>query len=86
MANTPANRKSPRKSAKKSTKLPITFTGKVRVVFELQDYGPMEIRADDMDIALALIKVLVSDDRCVMDVNSYNDEYAERLRALFSDG
>lgn len=91
MANTPANRKSPRKSPRKSAskssrktaETKLSFTGKVRVVFELEDYGPMEIRVDDIAVALAIINVLIGDDRCVLDVKSYDAAYATTLTQLF---
>lgn len=96
MANTSANRKAPRKSPRKSPReSPKTlkaaehlfqFTGQARLILELRGYGPMEIRIDDLDTSLALLRTILDNTGHVFDVNAYNDVYAERLRELFSDG
>lgn len=62
--------------------LKIDFTGRMVIVLELEDYGPMEIGIDDKDAVLAVVRAIIDRTDSTMTVNSYSASRARTLRRL----
>ncbi len=52
--------------------LPLEFTGKMSILIELENYGPMEYRLDDKDVCLKVLRLLMQEMGPTTSVNSYN--------------
>lgn len=52
--------------------LRIEFTGKMSILIELENYGPMEYRLDDKDVCLKVFRLLIQEMGPTTPVNSYN--------------
>lgn len=72
-----ATKTAKKKTVKKRTsKSPIfTPTGKMVVLIEMKDVdGPFELRVDDVDIVLDVMRAMIAHMGNTLDVNSYTDE------------
>jgi hypothetical protein len=66
-----------KKTVKKRTSksLPFKPTGKMVVLIEMKDVdGPFELRVDDVDIVLDVMRAMIARMGNTLDVNSYTDE------------
>lgn len=52
--------------------LPIEFTGKMSIIIELENYGPMEYRLDSKDVCVKVLRLLIQEMGPTTSVNSYN--------------
>jgi hypothetical protein len=63
-----------------SERLALKPTGAMTVVFEVQEFGPIEFRTVDFDIAMEVLRVLVLAGS--MDVKSYTARHRKTLERL----
>ena len=57
---------------KKSNNLKLDFTGKMSILIELKDYGPMQYRINDFDTVMKIMRVISDASNNTTTVDSYN--------------
>lgn len=73
-------------SMSKPSELRLDFTGRMSVVIELQDYGPMEFRVDDLEVVKRVVRVILDASAGDMDVNEQTKQQSRRLKKVLTDG
>lgn len=61
-------------------RLKLQPTGRMTVIVEMEDYGPIEVKIDDLDTVLSVMGRLIQDGP--MDVNSYTARHRKTLERL----
>lgn len=56
---------------KKSNNLKLDFTGKMSILIELKDYGPMQYRINDFDTVMKIMRVILDASNNTTTVDSY---------------
>ena len=64
--------------------LTLTFTGKMVVIVELEEFGPMEFTIDDKDTAKDIMHVILGVSG-TMEPKSYSAKEEKALRKLLKD-
>jgi hypothetical protein len=72
----------PRKKKETIESLKIDFTGQMVVIFDVEGYGPIEIRLDDKETTLAVLKTILEYSGNIHDVDSYTAAEGKRLKKL----
>lgn len=62
----------PKKKTEPIKDLKLNFTGKASVLVELEDYGPMQYRINDLDTVIKIIRVILDASNNTTTVDSYN--------------
>jgi len=57
---------------KKSNNLKLDFTGKMSILIELEEYGPMQYRINDFDTVMKIMRVISDASNNTTTVDSYN--------------
>ena len=74
------------KKANTKKSLPFRPTGKMVVLIEMEDVdGPFELRVNDVDIVLDVMRTMIDHMGNTLDVSSYTDE-EEKLLAEYVRG
>jgi hypothetical protein len=60
------------------------FTGKAIVLIEIDEYGPIEFRIDDLNTVMQISKILLDASSNTMTVNSYNKREENKMRNLLN--
>lgn len=60
----------------------LNLTGRMSVLVELADYGPIQIRVEDESTVVDVLRVLVGGDRGQMSVDSYGKRVQRRLQQV----
>ncbi len=60
----------------------LNFTGKAVVIMELEDYGPIEYRINDVDVVLNLMKLVIAEMGNTTPVSSYDGRTAKTFKKL----
>lgn len=66
---------------KKPKELSLTFTGKMVVIVELEEFGPMEFTIDDKDMAMDIMNVILGVSG-VMEPTFYSKTEEKTLKKL----
>lgn len=66
---------------KKVDDMHLTFTGKMVIIVELEEFGPMEFTIDDKDMVLDVMKVILGVSNN-FSVNSYSKRDEKTLKKL----
>lgn len=66
---------------KKTDDIHLTFTGKMVIIVELEEFGPMEFTIDDKDMTLDIMKVMLGISNNFT-VNSYSKKEEKALKKL----
>jgi len=74
----------PRKKKEPVDSLKIDFTGKMVVIFDLEGWGPMELRIDDKEVAVAVLKTILELTGNISTVNSYTTAEGKKLKKYVS--
>jgi len=64
--------------------LKLKFTGKAIVLIEIDEYGPIEFRIDDLNTVMQISKILLDASSNTMTVNSYNKREENKMRNLLN--
>jgi hypothetical protein len=72
----------PRKKKETVDSLKLDFTGQMVAIFDVEGYGPIEIRLDDKETALAVLKTILQYSGNIHDVDSYTAAEGKRLKKL----
>jgi hypothetical protein len=72
----------PRKKKETVDSLKLDFTGKMVVVIDLEGYGPMELKVDDKEVTLAVIKLILDLTGNVSTVDSYTTAEGKKLKKM----
>jgi hypothetical protein len=70
------------KKADTKEELHLRFTGKATFLVELQEYGPIEWRVDDMDTVLKMVSILLNNTDHRVPVNSYDKRTEKTFKRL----
>lgn len=62
--------------------LNLKFTGKMSILIELEEFGPMEFRVNDYDVTLAVVKLILDNTDNITSVDSYNDTEGEQFKHI----
>ena len=62
--------------------LKLDFTGKMSILIDLAEYGPMEYRVDDKELCFKIIRLLVDEMGPTTTVNSYNKRTENTFRKI----
>lgn len=65
-----------------SDSLRLNLTGRMAVIIELEDYGPIQIRVDDQETVREVIRAMLGGDRGTTSVDSYTKRTEQRLRQV----
>lgn len=60
----------------------LKFTGKMSIVIELEDYGPMQFRVNDIDVALEVARLILKHTDNKMSVDSYGKREETTLKKM----
>ena len=72
----------PRKKKETVDSLKIDFTGKMTVIFDLEGWGPMELRIDNKEVAIAVLKTILDLTGNISTVDSYTTAEGKKLKKL----
>jgi hypothetical protein len=72
----------PRKKKETVDSLKLDFTGQMVAIFDVEGYGPIEIRLDDKETTLAVLKTILEYSGNIHDVDSYTAAEGKRLKKL----
>ena len=72
----------PRKKKETVDSLKLDFTGQMVAIFDVEGYGPIEIRLDDKETALAVLKTILEYSGNISTVDSYTAAEGKRLKKL----
>lgn len=70
---------------KKKTKpeeVNLKFTGKMSILIELEGYGPLEFRVNDLDVVKRVTEVVLNATDNVTSVNSYGKREQKTMQKL----
>lgn len=70
----------PRKKKEVTPELKLTFTGKMSILIEQENHGPMEFRINDMDTVMAVVRIILDK----TDNKSTVDAYDARTQKTFT--
>jgi hypothetical protein len=62
----------------------LKFTGKATLLIELEEYGPIEFRVNDLDTVMELTKTLLKQMNSITIVDSYNKREEKKLRQMLN--
>ena len=62
----------PRKKKEKLTSFELKFTGKMSILIEQENHGPIEFRFNDMDTVMAVVRVILDKTDNKTSVNAYD--------------
>jgi hypothetical protein len=60
----------------------LTFTGKMSILVELEEHGPLQYNINDMDVVLDVLRTVLNATDNKTPVNSYNKREEKTLRKL----
>jgi hypothetical protein len=66
----------------KPNDLQLKFTGKMSVLIELEGYGPLEFRVNDLDVVKKVVDVILDVTDNITTVNSYGKREQKNMQKL----
>ena len=75
----------PKKKSEPIKDLKLNFTGKASVLIELEDYGPMQYRINDLDTVIKIIRVILDASNNTTTVDSYNTREQKTFTKILDD-
>jgi len=70
----------PRKKKEATPELVLKFTGKMSILIEQENHGPIEFRVNDMDTVMAVVRIILDK----MDGKMSVDPYDTRMQKTFT--
>jgi hypothetical protein len=70
----------PRKKKEATSELELKFTGKMSILIEQENHGPIEFRINDMDTVMAVVRVFLDK----TDNKTSVDAYDTRMQKTFT--
>jgi hypothetical protein len=65
--------------------LKLDFTGKMSLLIELDEHGPIEFRINDKDVCLKIVQVLLTEMGARTTVDSYDDETKSTFNKILNE-
>ena len=65
--------------------LKLNFTGKASVLLELEDYGPMQYRINDLDTVMKIVRIILDASDHTTDVNAYGKREQKTFTKILDD-
>ena len=75
----------PRKKQDTVPEVKLTFTGKMSILIENENYGPMEYRINDMDTVMKVLRVLLAAMGPTAAVDSYDARTQKTFTKILND-
>lgn len=61
------------------------FTGKINIIIEQSNYGPLQITANDKDFVLKVLRLFMKTCNGKSPVNSYNKREEKKLQKMMDE-
>jgi hypothetical protein len=74
----------PRKKKETVDSLKIDFTGKMVIIVDLEGWGPMELRIDDKEATLAVLKTVLDFTGNISTVKSFTSAELKKIKKYVS--
>ncbi len=75
----------PRKKKDTVPELKLTFTGKMSILIEQEDHGPMELRVNDIDVVMEVVRIILDKMDNKTNVNSYDSRVQKTFTKILND-
>jgi ribosomal protein L30/L7E len=75
----------PRKKKETVPELRLTFTGKMSILIEQENYGPLEYRINDLDTVMKVLRLLLDEAGKTTPVDSYNARTQKTFTKILND-
>lgn len=62
--------------------LKLTFTGKMTILIELEEHGPLQYNINDLDTVMDVVRILLKATNNKTSVNSYNKREEKQMQKL----
>jgi hypothetical protein len=72
----------PNKKTKPEKELNLKFTGKMSILIELEGYGPLEFRVNDLDVVKKVADVILNATDNITTVNAYGKREQKTMQKL----
>lgn len=72
----------PKKKTETPKDLNIRFTGKMSIIIEMEQYGPLEFRINDLDVVTKVAGIILDATDNTMSVNVYNTNEKKAMQKL----
>ena len=72
----------PKKNKEPMKELHLKFTGKVSMIIDLEEYGPLVYNINDIDVIHAVIRVILNSTNTSAPVTSYDLQEEKRFRKI----
>lgn len=72
----------PKKKKEPLKEFKLKFTGKMSILIELEDTGPIQFRVDDIDVALEVARLILKHTDNKMTVDAYNKREETTLKKM----
>jgi hypothetical protein len=70
------------KKKTKPTEFQLKFTGKMSILIELEGYGPLEFRVNDLDVVKKVTDIILKATDNITTVNSYGKREQKTMQKL----
>lgn len=70
---------------KKSSSFKVELTGKMTLLIEQEEYGPLQISVNDKDTVIEVLRTLLEIDGSIMDVDSYDKKTQKKFEKLLGE-
>jgi hypothetical protein len=75
----------PRKKKETTPELVLKFTGKMSILIEQENHGPMEWRVNDMDIVMAVVRIILDKTDNKSTVDAYDARTQKTFKKILDD-
>lgn len=72
----------PRKKKEPMKDFKLKFTGKMTILIEQEEHGPIQFRVDDIDVVLEVARIILKHTDNTMTVDSYNKREETTFKKL----
>jgi hypothetical protein len=62
--------------------LKLKFTGKAIVLIEIDEYGPIEFKIDDLETVMKISKIMLDTTNNITPVSAYNKREENKMRKM----
>jgi len=75
----------PRKKKETPASLELKFTGKMSILIEQENHGPIEWRVNDMDTVMAVVRVILDKTDNKTSVDAYDSRTQKTFKKILDD-
>ena len=75
----------PRKKKEATPELELKFTGKMSILIEQENHGPIQWRVNDMDIVMAVVRIILEKTDNKTSVDAYDSRTQKTFKKILDD-